>query len=55
MKKVIFLTFALALVVSSIYSCTPENLIDATEEQACCGEGENIPPPPPPPDSTTGG
>ncbi|WP_277619916.1 hypothetical protein [Psychroserpens jangbogonensis] len=34
---------------SVFLSCTPDNIVDEIQEQACCdGEG-TIPPPPPPP------
>lgn len=41
--------FALLFIGANYTSCTPENIIDKVEAQACCDEGEHIPPPPPPP------
>jgi hypothetical protein len=49
MKKVIYL-FVLLCIGANHTSCTPENMLDQAQEQACCdGEGTIPPPPPPPP------
>ncbi|WP_323787915.1 hypothetical protein [Psychroserpens sp.] len=54
MRKLAYL-FALLFIGVNYTSCTPENIVDKVESQACCDEGEHIPPPPPPPDPNTGG
>jgi hypothetical protein len=48
MRKLAYL-FALLLIGANYTSCTPEQIADEVESQACCDEGEHIPPPPPPP------
>lgn len=51
MKKLIYL-FTVLFIGASFNSCTPESITEQVKEQACCGEGEEIPPPPPPPPGT---
>jgi hypothetical protein len=48
MKKIIYL-FALLFIGANYTSCTPENILDQVNEQACCDDESTIPPPPPPP------
>ncbi|WP_435412703.1 hypothetical protein [Psychroserpens mesophilus] len=48
MRKLAFL-FALLCIGANYTSCTPEQIADGVESQACCGESGEIPPPPPPP------
>lgn len=50
MKKILLLVLTVTLNLS-LFSCTPESVIDtATDVQACCdNQGPIIPPPPPPP------
>jgi hypothetical protein len=54
MKKLLLLVLMVAVHLS-VFSCTPENIIDHTEDvQACCeneGTVETPPPPPPPADN----
>lgn len=39
----------IGVLIFSSFACTPENLIDETEDTlACCGDDLPIPPPPPP-------
>nr|WP_321237546.1 hypothetical protein [uncultured Psychroserpens sp.] len=55
MRKLAYL-LALLFIGANFTSCTPENITDAVNEQACCdGEGTIPPPPPPPPGGGTGG
>ena len=57
MKKIAVIMFT-GILISSLFSCTPERIINETENvQACCGEEGTIelPPPPPPPTDVTGG
>lgn len=39
----------LLFIGANFTSCTPENIVDQVNEQACCGDDEEILPPPPPP------
>lgn len=50
MKKITVALFT-GIVITALFSCTPESIIDSTENvQACCGnEGTILVPPPPPP------
>ncbi len=50
MKKLLILSL-ITVIHLALFSCTPESIIDSTEDvQACCGnEGPIIVPPPPPP------
>ncbi|QXP58179.1 hypothetical protein [Olleya sp. HaHaR_3_96] len=54
MNKIYVIMFTVFLNVT-LFSCTPENIVeDINSTQICCGEdGELEPPPPPPP--TEGG
>jgi hypothetical protein len=57
MKKISLIILTVILNVA-LFSCTPENIIDEVQEQACCDGESTIPPPPPPPpgdDEVTGG
>jgi hypothetical protein len=50
--KQINMIFLLGILMVTLFSCTPEQIIeDATQPQACCDESGPIivPPPPPPP------
>ena len=48
MKKII-LAMCMGVLIFSSFACTPENLIDETEDKfACCGDDLPVPPPPPP-------
>ncbi|WP_303687453.1 hypothetical protein [Nonlabens dokdonensis] len=55
MKKITLIFFT-GILISTFFSCTPEQITDhSIEPQACCGnEGTiEIPPPPPPPKDET--
>lgn len=52
MKKTTLIVFK-GILICALYSCTPENIIDSTEDvQACCGNEGTIELPPPPSDGT---
>ncbi|MFT7082632.1 MAG: hypothetical protein ACJA1Z_001145 [Patiriisocius sp.] len=49
MKKLSLMIFT-GILISTLFSCTPEQIVDnSTTPQSCCNEQETIPPPPPPP------
>lgn len=49
MKKITIVIFT-GILISVLFSCTPEQILDTTSEpQACCDETGQIHPPPPPP------
>jgi hypothetical protein len=48
MKKLSIILFTVVLNMV-FFSCNPESLVEDVKEQACCGEGAEIPPPLPPP------
>jgi hypothetical protein len=55
MKK-LMLVFVTVILNLSLFSCTPEHIVDNTSKpQACCDDEGNLPPPPPPPEEGTGG
>ncbi len=48
MKKLLYI-IALFFIGVNFSSCTPDEIVNELEPQACCDEGEHIPPPPPNP------